>query len=796
MSGYSFYGGKEGRTYNLVAHYDSVADMTTLFSQGGSYTDVNYNEYVIIDTIINDNNKTSPENGLLYRRGLNYTEEVKTAPNINDEKYHEIKTVIVDQETTTIEEFKQEVYEADFKNYIKAPGGGAIYVGQIVGPTGDSPSIELLNWSDFINKTSDDEITVLEKTDFIPNRPSGKEQNHAQYGYCNIADSNGNIIGAYLSFDFPYTVFEVSAESVSPYGPIIIDVEELPENPVRGIYYRYNEEVYTWKLNSDTSEIEWIIATDLYNAYYDEQTKTWSYDSLISEKEESKENVYYFSHDIKIPTGIKGDDITDLSIITPNEEDIEDGGFDNEGQWLAYKDRNYNASAEGAESDWKPLAPYKVISNITANPINENYEHPGELKVDYTYGESDTFDLRNVEKLELPLDENANNRSHLLVYYTDEDENTSHDLGTIKYVENIKFPQRGETGVTDNNRSRLYVNYSDDINTDIPLGTISYVDYIEMGGNDLHTIYYRLSTDGEIQPSNILGSIRHIVKIERDEDTGKYLVTYATGDNEEDPQEIGTIYGFKNIEYEDGQFIFTWDYKEEGSEEFKTDTFTLKVLDEIEVVNSYNVDIADATEYNQVKDVIPNELKRRVVTAKYEQNDTFNNEELYQINEVLDIKLQGDNIVVLYSDPEKRKNINESQAVYRDGYRWENLGPILNGNHIQGDFSSLAELQETYPDGFGTDSFTENRQGWIATVTIKSITPGEPDTIQLYAYDYNLDENNQPKGWYLIQELGADSVHPEYTMILEKSDSANINIPSKNEAVLNNKGFWFVLEEK
>lgn len=687
MSGYSFYGGKEGRTYNLVAHYDSVEQMINLFSQGGSYIDVNYNEYVIIDTIINNNDKTNPENGIIYRRGLNYTEKGKEAPNINDNRYYETTTETIGQETITTTKFKKEAYETDFKAYIQAPGGGAIYVGQIVGPTGDTPKIELLKWSDFNNKSEEDP-DIYDKSSIIvenivgndPQIPSGKTHNYIQYGYANIKDTDGNITGVYLSFDFPYTAFEMSAESISPYNTN---------------YGTYN--------NGE-----------------------WSYSGLISEKNESQDKNFYYSYDIKIPKGIKGDDIADLDIITPNEEDIENNGFDNKGQWLVYKDRNYNTSSEGAESDWKPLAPYKVISNITANPINENYEHPGKLKVYYTYDEPDTFDLKNVERLEIGLNDDLE-PSHLIVQYTD---GTKSDLGAIEYVKDL-----------------------------------------EMDENQI--IYYKLSTNSDPNSKS----------------------------------QLGQIIGLNNIEYKDGQLIFTWNYKEEElDEDFKTDVFDLKVLKEIEVINSYNTNIADATEYNQVKDGIPNELKRRVLTAKYEQNDIFNDEELYRINEISDIKLQGDNIIVLYSDPEKRKNINENQVfIDTNGYRWRNLGPILGGNHIQGDFSSFNELKTRYPFGFGfrsengekvADESTANRQGWIATVTVESENPEEDNYVELYAYDYNLDENDEEKGWYLIQELGAESVRPEYSMILELPNSQEDNIPQNNDALLNNHGFWFVLENR
>ena len=38
----SFYGGKQGRTYNIIKHFDSVYEMATAFNQGANYSDVNY----------------------------------------------------------------------------------------------------------------------------------------------------------------------------------------------------------------------------------------------------------------------------------------------------------------------------------------------------------------------------------------------------------------------------------------------------------------------------------------------------------------------------------------------------------------------------------------------------------------------------------------------------------------------------------------------------------------------------------------------------------------------------------
>ena len=60
----SFYGGQPGISFVIVERYDSVAEMLDAFSQGPAYEKVKYGEYVIIDTVINLNNKRSLENGL------------------------------------------------------------------------------------------------------------------------------------------------------------------------------------------------------------------------------------------------------------------------------------------------------------------------------------------------------------------------------------------------------------------------------------------------------------------------------------------------------------------------------------------------------------------------------------------------------------------------------------------------------------------------------------------------------------------------------------------------------------
>lgn len=94
----SFYGGKQGFSFLIRKAFPSIERMIEAFQQGPNYADVNFNEHVIIDTV----NKNNPDNGKVYRRGYNYTDD----------------------------------------------DGGAIYVGQIVGPSGHAPTMEIAKYED------------------------------------------------------------------------------------------------------------------------------------------------------------------------------------------------------------------------------------------------------------------------------------------------------------------------------------------------------------------------------------------------------------------------------------------------------------------------------------------------------------------------------------------------------------------------------------------------------------------------------------------------------------------------
>ena len=47
----SFYGGRRGASFIITKSYKTIAEMVTAFKQGGAYKVVDYDDYVLIDTV-------------------------------------------------------------------------------------------------------------------------------------------------------------------------------------------------------------------------------------------------------------------------------------------------------------------------------------------------------------------------------------------------------------------------------------------------------------------------------------------------------------------------------------------------------------------------------------------------------------------------------------------------------------------------------------------------------------------------------------------------------------------------
>lgn len=174
MADSSFYGGKPGSSFVIVKSFSSIAEMVSAFKKGGNYTAVHYDEHVLINT----ENRHDPDNGKLYRRGYDYTNNL----------------------------------------------GGAIYIGTIVGPAGHAPMLELTTIEEVKKKQGkegfEDRYTEGKYSvpvSLIPGKNGNTYNDTIEWACCCVRDEYGEDSTAYIGFTFPYTVIEFDAQSVNPY---------------------------------------------------------------------------------------------------------------------------------------------------------------------------------------------------------------------------------------------------------------------------------------------------------------------------------------------------------------------------------------------------------------------------------------------------------------------------------------------------------------------------------------------------------------------------------------------------
>jgi hypothetical protein len=100
---YSFYGGRPGNPFIIITTYETIGEMIENFKLGPGYVEVHYDEHVMI----NNTNRNDPNNGKIFRRGYDFTNDM----------------------------------------------GGAEYIGTIIGPAGMAPMLEMGTVSDINGKS-------------------------------------------------------------------------------------------------------------------------------------------------------------------------------------------------------------------------------------------------------------------------------------------------------------------------------------------------------------------------------------------------------------------------------------------------------------------------------------------------------------------------------------------------------------------------------------------------------------------------------------------------------------------
>ena len=166
----SFYGGRRGASFIMSKSYSSIAEMIVDF--GSENCEVNYGEYILID------NAGSADNGKIYRR-----------------------------------------------EYLKNESNGAVYIGQITGPSGTTPLLKMTSIEKVENLELDSSISIYDRGSdsyridnggLVPGKDEDTFNDSIQWAYCSFKSADGLESTSYIGFKIPYPVFEIEAKLVDP----------------------------------------------------------------------------------------------------------------------------------------------------------------------------------------------------------------------------------------------------------------------------------------------------------------------------------------------------------------------------------------------------------------------------------------------------------------------------------------------------------------------------------------------------------------------------------------------------
>lgn len=257
----SFYAGHAGLSFVLKGRFDSISDMVQAFKRGDSYRDVWYNEFCLIDTP----NKNNVDNGKLYQRGLDYTNDMGGAVYkgqivgpMSGTPFMQMNTIqeVKNQSTKAIPEDWERVYPTGYDT----DGEGHVTGYKTTLDTGE----ENKPIATFPFSKAHDTSLVPGKND------DGTFVDEITWTWCNIRTPDGNKSSwYYVGFTIPYMVVEYDTHVVSQYN-------------TSGNY------------QADTTTVE---------------------------RTDDKTHPFFTSWDFGIPKGIKGDAIRNLRVITPTSGD-------------------------------------------------------------------------------------------------------------------------------------------------------------------------------------------------------------------------------------------------------------------------------------------------------------------------------------------------------------------------------------------------------------------------------------------------------------------------------------------
>ena len=798
----------------LLEHSSEIKAMVQEFQKGGAYTRVNYGQYVIIDTIKNRNHKSDLENGLLFRRGFDYNQtDIVEKPDIKDEQFYS------NDEYHIFDKIK---WQAAWSAWVENVGGGAIYIGQIVGPQGDTPQLVPITWEQLQDKKdySYQEVNPVSET-YGWTQEDGYDDT-VKVATVTLKDNDGNITGANLAFDIPQPTIIVSAQSVNAYGSEAVESKDRTRTHEDIASGKKDPNIQITVIHQDNDPTKKIIRYEnlihLHTAtgkdgWIWQYEEGWDETMPGHEEHRQRKNVshpFYYNYDIAIPRGIHGNDISSVQIETAEEIIETEPEYIYDVKQILYNIVKYYEYEDGWSEEMPGSEQHRFP--VYWQEDDENFD-PETCCTKIYWQPNDPGVERHRTLITNEKDSNGNDLITTDKYLTFSLKSyEAQEQGTIIDAHHGRYPYKVIQTIIENIKNRKFY-----ISGDAKIGDLYQYNNTDFFAICVHAgsldSVDNLIPEGQLVEGITIGeggdkSIWRIIKLPETSSPHSLTIDYTYG---EDSLPIDT------------HFI---------------DYFYMDNHGYIHVV------FADQTEHTVgfVRSI--EKVRYQIIEnqGRFAFDFSDGTTDSFSVNLPLDIKRVGDNIAILYSDQQKAAE-EQAQGIPYYSLEYENqqklykiLANTTGGYHIQGDFKLIDLVQYEDPvthqiqrgklfngiENYGEGN--EGRAGWV--VSIQENIDGE-DTYVIYAYDYNTDNykyddqnqllppyiieevpytwiddqeeqhttilTNCPTYWYSVETLSLTNINPEYFYIIDKRKNNIQNMPDNTAKAnhMNVNGLWF-----
>ena len=822
MSYGSFYGGRQGNSFVLVKSYPDVPSMVTDFKKGNNFSQVKYDEYVIINAY----NKNCNDNGKIFRRGYDYNSDRQISYS-KPYKLVDGEEVQVPKAECTEEGLKYAFYKTA---YIDA--GGAIQIATIVGPQGKSPMLTLKSYEDFPSNQGNSNLELTSSGEFsIDNESlvSGRNNDKILWKSHSHVDDQKDQGIAQVGLQIPYPVIDFSLNT-DPYATpgvtrVYAETEGENENNIKHpFYHNWQFTIPSGKRGNDIKSIKKI---NLSSYLHSGNQNIYYIDNMGNEEAISYSNLSTL--------GLEEDD--DILIYQYQKYNTRQGEV--KLYYIGKYKQIENIEVENETGDLKiyytdesSVLFEKVFSKITELSYNEEREdgQKGILKISYNTGEFKEIPINYIDKIKL------NETTGLLSYKTNTEGNEvldseTHELGKIKWIDNITY-DRGTNDIiiTYNTSSQDTINvpFVADLRIE-PDGKAE----IKYNGSDAEWTSIRDKNNNET-------ILTWIEDIQYDISNDRLLIYYNTYKIDSDTNQripdviidnpfnkIKKIEFFQDLDFIDeitSETVYKPGFQiTYGNNDVEKVSFSggklIQSQNGIVIEEGVNVETGENTRIIKINysDGSQQELTTFLYPMTVKVNDNtitdshqiqfFNNQgnimaESKPITGIEKVQIENNKLLVLYNNPTARDNIVASNQVQKGNYIWENLGTVRTDSGILvGKNITPSEIKEELSIG-EEDSLTEediilylNRiysNGEIISGVYKIITVGEEfQNKKFYGFDIG-DVNGNNSSWYLLGSIpqAASQVDCVCGTIDEFQSIGDIK-----KSTLSLGGLYFIVEE-